>query len=109
MTVRFWEDTWMGDAPLCQQYPALYNIVQHKNILVSTVLAHTPLNITFRRGLNNNRWLQWMNLCQRLITVSLNNEPDVFCWKLTDSGLFSVKSMYLDMMNGHAIYLRKYL
>jgi hypothetical protein len=109
MTVRFWEDVWLADAPLCQQYPALYNIVQHKNVLVSTVMAHTPLNITFRRGLSDNNWLQWLNLCQQLMAISLNSEPDVFCWKLTDSGLFSVKSMYLDMMNGHTIYLRKYL
>jgi hypothetical protein len=107
--VRFWEDAWMGDVPLSHQYPALYNIVQHKHVLVSTVLASAPLNITFRRGLNDNKWLQWLHLCQRLMTINLTTEPDKFIWKLTDSGLFSVKSFYMDLMNGHAIYLRKYL
>jgi hypothetical protein len=24
---RFWEDTWLGNTPLAQQYPCLYNIV----------------------------------------------------------------------------------
>jgi hypothetical protein len=94
--------------PLCQQCPTLYNIIQHKNVLVSMVLANTPLIISFRRGLNNNKWLQ-LNLCQRLMKITLSTEPDVFFWKLTDSGLFSVKSMYLDLMNGHTIFLRKYL
>ena len=92
-----------------EQYPSLYNIVQHKNVLVSTVLANTPLNITFRRGLNDHKWLQWLHLCQRLISINLTTEPDSFMWKLTDSGLFTVKSMYLDLMNGHTRFLRKYL
>jgi hypothetical protein len=25
---RFWEDTWLGNKPLAEQYPSLYNIVQ---------------------------------------------------------------------------------
>jgi hypothetical protein len=25
-SVKFWEDIWMEDLPLSQQYPALYNI-----------------------------------------------------------------------------------
>ena len=108
-TVRFWEDVWMGDVPLSHQYPALDNIVQHKNVLVSTAHASQPLNISFRRGLNDNKWLQWIHLCQRLITINLTIEPDKFIWKLPDSGLFSVKSFYMDLMNGHAIYQRTYL
>jgi hypothetical protein len=45
--VRFWEGAWLGDLPLSQQYPSLYNIVQYKNILVSTIFASTPINISF--------------------------------------------------------------
>jgi hypothetical protein len=54
-SVRFWEDVWLGDTPLSHQYPALYNIIQHKNVLVSTVLETQPINLTFRRGLNDNK------------------------------------------------------
>jgi hypothetical protein len=100
---------WLGDTPLSHQYPALYNIIQHKNVLVSTVFATELINISFRRGLNDNKWVQWLHLCQRLITIYLTSEPDKFIWKLTDSGIFSVKSMYLDWMNGHTVYLRRYL
>jgi hypothetical protein len=28
MDTKFWEDSWLGDKPLAQQYPSLYNIVQ---------------------------------------------------------------------------------
>jgi hypothetical protein len=100
---------WLGNMPLSHQYPALYNIIQHKNVLVSTVFATEPLNISFRRGLNDNKWVQWLHLCQRLITIELTSEPDKFIWKLTYTGIFSVKSMYLDWMNDHTVYLRMYL
>ena len=70
-TVRFWEDVWLGDMTLAQQYPSLYNIVQHKNVLVSTVFAQTPINITFRRGLNDHKYNEWLNLCQKIINVNL--------------------------------------
>jgi hypothetical protein len=40
-SVHFWEDVCLGEVPLSEQYPSLYNIVQHKNVLISTVLAQT--------------------------------------------------------------------
>jgi hypothetical protein len=83
--------------------------MQHKNVLVSTVFATVHINISFRRGLNGDKWLKWMHLCQRLMTVTVSVESDKFIWKLTDLGVFSGKSMYLDLMNGHTIFLRKYL
>jgi hypothetical protein len=94
---------------LAQQYPSLYNIVQRKNVLVSTVLDQSPINICFRRYLDEHTWSLWLHLCERLMSVQLTHENDKFVWKLTDSGLFSVKSMYLDLMNGHTRFLRKYL
>jgi hypothetical protein len=108
-TTRFWEDIWLGESSLATQYPSLYNIVNHKNVLVAHVLAQTPLNISFRRVLSGNKWTSWLHLCQRLMMVNLNDEPDCFMWKLTTSGLFTVKSMYEDLMNDHTPYLRKYL
>jgi hypothetical protein len=108
-STRFWEDIWLGESSLASQYPSLYNIVNHKNVLVAHVLAHVPLNIGFRRVLSGNKWTTWLHLCQRLMMVNLNNEPDCFMWKLTTNGLFTVKSMYEDLMNDHTTYLRKYL
>ena len=110
MTVRFWEDIWLGDTSLQVQYPSLYNITNRKNVSVHDVLSNAPpLNMSFRRALLGDTWAAWSNLCLRLMEVSLSNEPDRFVWNLTASGIFSVKSMYEDLMNGHARDLHTYL
>ena len=43
---RFWEDCWLGDKPLMQQYPTLYRIVRRKNQSVASVLGSRPLNLS---------------------------------------------------------------
>ena len=37
---RFWEDTWLGDRSQDSQYPSLFNITQHKNVLVAEVMIN---------------------------------------------------------------------
>ena len=60
MNTRFWEDTWLGDTPLAQEYPMLYNVVHRKQVSVANVLSSSPLNITFRRSLTGNSWGKWL-------------------------------------------------
>uniref|UniRef100_A0A452XPP0 Reverse transcriptase zinc-binding domain-containing protein n=1 Tax=Aegilops tauschii subsp. strangulata TaxID=200361 RepID=A0A452XPP0_AEGTS len=81
-TVRFWEDTWLGDTPLALQYPSLYHIAQRKEEYVATVMQTVPLNIQFRRSLVGERWTSWLHLVRRLIEVHLSDEVDSFRWKL---------------------------
>jgi hypothetical protein len=50
-SIKFWEDTWLGDRPLVSQYPSLYNIVRHKDQTVAHSFASVPINIEFRRSL----------------------------------------------------------
>lgn len=109
LNTLFWEDIWLGNTPLAQQYPSLYNIVHHKNVTVAQVLTQSPLNITFRRMLIGNKWNSWLQLCRRLMLVQLSEEDDRFVWNLTTNGLFTVKSMYEDLMCDHTPFLRKYL
>jgi hypothetical protein len=105
----FWEDTWLGNLPLAQQYPSLYTIAQTKQVSVALVLSQTPLNIGFRQALSGNRASRWIHLCSRLMYVQLTTHNDVFKWGLTKSGQYTVKSMYLDYMDDHTKYLHKYL
>ena len=92
------------------QYPSIYNIARHKNVLVATVISNAPpLNIEFRRYLSGANWTHWLQLVQRIMGVNLTNEHDTFRWKLTMSGAFTVSSMYADCMHGHTPFLRKYL
>jgi hypothetical protein len=39
--------------------------------------------------------------------VQLNDSEDRFTWNLTESGVFSVKSMYNDLVSGHTVSLKK--
>ena len=41
--------------------------------------------------------------------VSLTDDVDTCTWKLIPSGVFSVRSLYADSMNGHTRFLKTYL
>jgi hypothetical protein len=79
---HFWEDTWLGSSPLAQQYPSLYNIVQRKQVSITTILSQTPINIGFRQALLGMRANRWIHLCTLLMDVQLTTQPDVFKWGL---------------------------
>jgi hypothetical protein len=83
--------------------------LSHNSLNIATVLGHNSLNIAFRRNLTGDKWNQWLNLVSRLMEVQLSPAQDIFRWNLTASGEFSVKSMYLDFMNGNTIFLNRYI
>jgi hypothetical protein len=68
---RFWDDTWIGDKPLKDTYPALYHIARDRHVTVSKVMSSRPLNISFRRSLVDNNLRQWIHLVARVSTVVL--------------------------------------
>jgi hypothetical protein len=76
---------------------------------VASVLNQNPLNIAFHHTLGHNRWRLWLQLVQRLLQVQLNDGKVVFVSGLTSSGIFSVKSMYLDLLDDDTKYLKKYI
>ena len=76
---------------------------QRRDAYVATVLQSNPLNIQFRRTLAGNRWEAWLHLVRRLMDVHLSQQPDQLRWKLTRNGVFSVKSMYVDIINSGII------
>jgi hypothetical protein len=78
MDTRFWEDTWLGNKSLAEQYPLLYNILKCKQVSVANVLNQNPLNISFRAYFKRNCWRLWLQLVQRLMSVQVNDEKDIF-------------------------------
>ena len=70
-----------------------------KEDYVATVLSSVPLNIQFRRSLVGERRNAWLHLVRRLMDVQLSDQADTISWKLTSNGIFSVKSMYLDLID----------
>ena len=41
----FWDDKWLGNRTLREQYPALFNIVRKKHATVASVFDRVPLNL----------------------------------------------------------------
>ena len=74
LQVRFWEDVWLGENSFADEYPTLYNVVRHKNVLVANVLASIPLNIEFTRRIIGDKWTAWLHLVERITHVSLSEE-----------------------------------
>ena len=107
--VRFWEDVWLGPRALRFEFQSLYDIVSNKHSTVADVFGTVPINLSFRRVLIGQRRTAWFTLIERLMRINLTNETDKFIWSLTKTGLFTVKSFYDDLLNGHTRYLRKYL
>ena len=87
--IRFWEDSWLDNESLKNQYPTLYNIARKKSALVSHVLSSTtPLNIYFRRSLVANNLLLWHQLVARVMDIQLQDQSDTFVWSLHQNGFF---------------------
>ena len=101
-STRFWEGAWLGETPLATQYSSLYNIVQRKELML-LVLQSNPLNIQFRRSLVGGRWDAWLHLVRRLMDVHLSDEVDSIHWRLTMNGIFSMKHMYMDLVDSGPI------
>ena len=92
-----------------REYPSLYAIASNKNATVVDVMGSVPINLPFRRTLIGNHRTAWLNLVERLMRVNIIDEPDKLKWALNTNGVFTVKSYYEDLLNGHTRYLRKYL
>jgi hypothetical protein len=72
LQIQFIEDKWNENTTLRELYHALYSIVRHKGDTISTVMATSPPNITFRRDLVGPRLIAWNALLQHLSLVQIN-------------------------------------
>ena len=93
----------MGSKPLMQQYPSLYNIVRRRNQTVASALGSIPLNISFRRALVGDKLGLWHELVSKVMNIVLTDANDSFKWTLTQNSVFTVKSMYRDLMLTNSI------
>jgi hypothetical protein len=96
---RFWVDTWLGYKPLKDRFPTLFNIVRRKHDSVKIVLSSVPLNISFRRNLVGSNLRDWHRIVASVHDINLQGERDIFVWSLHSSRSFSVKFMYVALIN----------
>ena len=107
--VRFWEDIWLGNTPLRQQYPQLYNIARRKHDTVGQVLSAPTPNLSWRRDLIGNKLAMWNDLAARLAPITLSHDEDEFRWNLDPAGVFSVKSHYWGLISQNVPNVNKKL
>jgi hypothetical protein len=107
--VRFWEDKWLGNSTLREQYHSFYNIAQHKQDTVAKVFSTSLLNISWRRDLIGCKLTAWNVLVPCLANIVLSQESDEFRWNLHPNGQFLVKSHYLAMIHSDIPNLNKHL
>jgi hypothetical protein len=94
LQIHFWEDSWLGNSPLSEQYPVLYSIVRRKSDTIAVVMATSPPDVTFRCDLIGPRLQSWNSLLQRLDSIQLSTGTDEFRWNLHPNGKFFVGSLY---------------
>jgi hypothetical protein len=107
--IRFWEDKWLGNVALKEKYPSLFSIVRRKSSSIANVMRSVPLNISCRRALVGQNLVYWHELCASIVHIQLNQAPDIFRWNYHQNGLFSVKSMYLALINNGYIDRNKFI
>jgi hypothetical protein len=76
---------------------------------VESVLGTVPLNFSFRRFLNHNNVVLWNELVIRIMHVQLNDQHDVFIWDLHQHGQYTVRSLYLVLINNGMTNMNKQL
>ena len=103
--IRFWEDTWCGELPLCVTFPTLYNIAGTRKATIEEVwdLSNfsSAWNQRFLRPFNDWEVEQVQNF------VGLLNNKHIFprkkdksVWKGNKNGQFSMRGYYNSFEEG---------
>ena len=102
--IRFWEDKWIGENPLCNLFPTLYAITASKGKMIGKVWESLRgegwWNLRFFKLFND-----WeMDEAQRLISSISGSsvrqrEEDKILWNVDKKGQYTVKANYRHMEN----------
>ena len=95
LKLMFWENKWLGNTPLQDKYPALYNIVRHKRDKISMIMISSPPDVMmFSPDLIGPILAAWNVLLGQLALVQMLQGSNEFCWSLHENSKFYVNSMY---------------
>ncbi|KAL4189261.1 hypothetical protein AMTRI_Chr08g164620 [Amborella trichopoda] len=103
--VSFWEDLWMGSAPLKERFPLLFAIANHKESTIEdgmTLSDHNRAwNPSLRRSLAEDELLQFATLSFELHGVFLpQSGMESIIWSPSSSEWFTVASFYRVLVEG---------
>lgn len=93
-TVRFWEDTWFGNAPLSIQYWDIYFVVNQQMKTVADLWDGQQLKCDFRRTFTPQMMKMWLQLVEIAHTINFSVEEDQPIWKYESKGVYSSKTLH---------------
>ncbi|GJT61258.1 RNA-directed DNA polymerase, eukaryota, reverse transcriptase zinc-binding domain protein, partial [Tanacetum coccineum] len=89
----FWEETWMGEAPLKFLYPRIYVLESDKNISVAVKIAHPSFGYSLRRNpIGGVEQVQMIDLLSKMEGLILPNMLDRWFRSHSRAQEFSVSS-----------------
>jgi hypothetical protein len=97
LNTSFWKSIWIGNLPLADQFPVLFDLAYDKDISVNTVLVSNFEALSFRRRIIGNLRVLLDELMICCNHVSLSDHEDKIVWGRGRKG-FSVNSLYKKKM-----------
>ena len=102
--VRFWEDSWCNEIPLCDLFPRFYPMAGSRETKVMEVYENSEQggwrNFNFERPFNDWEMDNVESLIGRVRGRKINPvEEDNMVWKATKDGSYTVRSN-LDVLEG---------
>ncbi|GJU53564.1 putative RNA-directed DNA polymerase, eukaryota, reverse transcriptase zinc-binding domain protein [Tanacetum coccineum] len=89
--IRFWKDTWLGDAPLCSRFNRLFRLEKNQNCLVRDRIVNDLWAWDWRRPVNGERALTDLNnLLMDIGSLNVEVDRDCVVSSLSTDGSYSV-------------------
>jgi hypothetical protein len=77
--------------------------------MVTRVMNDEHYNISSRRALVDDKLREWLEMIGKINNVTLDQGMDMFRWDLNTTRTFSVRSVYLYLLNQHAPFRHKFI
>ncbi|GJW06190.1 RNA-directed DNA polymerase, eukaryota, reverse transcriptase zinc-binding domain protein [Tanacetum coccineum] len=89
--IRFWKDTWLGDAPLCSRFNRLFHLEKNQNCLIRDRIVNGLWTWDWRRPVNGGRALADLNnLLMDIGSLNVEVDRDCVVSSLSTDGSYSV-------------------
>jgi hypothetical protein len=75
-SIKFWEDSWYGNAPLAVIYWDVYMLVNQQTQTISELWDGQQLKCTFRRIFYDDLMAQWLEIIEIAKEINFNDSPD---------------------------------
>ncbi|GJT79310.1 hypothetical protein Tco_1053652 [Tanacetum coccineum] len=108
--IRFWKDTWLGDAPLCSRFNRLFRLEKNQNCLVRDRIVNGLWAWDWRRPVNGGRALADLNnLLMDIGSLNVEVDRDCVVSSLSTDGSYSLPIFGGLFVVGVSLKSRRYI